>query len=287
MFNKLFKTNSFDKLFPELVPYIKTDAERELLANDKDFIDKYQRNNIIISTFLFEVNKYYKNIEVKKLIKKYIISLDETRLVEVILLYLGLTEEDKEDRQFFIIYDKKYHLEDKTEEQLNKEHDIDRRYNNFKTGRETFNGISLDTLYNTCDYPERELINSIITQHGGWETFTSLFEEKYKANFKQLLQLLNSALVDGEIINKEVQYNVGDEMFVELVFTLLSNHNLEIAKHIKTLIKNKRYDLIINMIQDNLLGDVVFINTINQAELNDKELISRLETLRVKRPANN
>jgi hypothetical protein len=41
------------------------------------------------------------------------------------------------------------------------------------------------------------------------------------------------------------------------------------------------------MIQDNLLGDVVFINTINQAELNDKELISRLETLRVKRPANN
>ena len=287
MFNKLFKTNSFDKLFPELVPYIKTDAERELLANDKDFIDKYQRNNIIISTFLFEVNKYYKNIEVKKLIKKYNISLDETRLVEVILLYLGLTEEDKEDRQFFIIYDKKYHLEDKTEEQLNKEHDIDRRYNNFKTGRETFNGISLDTLYNTCDYPERELINSIITQHGGWETFTSLFEEKYKANFKQLLQLLNSALVDGEIINKEVQYNVGDEMFVELVFTLLSNHNLEIAKHIKTLIKNKRYDLIINMIQDNLLGDVVFINTINQAELNDKELISRLETLRVKRPANN
>ena len=287
MFNKLFKTNSFDKLFPELVPYIKTDAERELLANDKDFIDKYQRNSIIISTFLFEVNKYYKNIEVKKLIKKYIISLDETRLVEVILLYLGLTEEDKEDRQFFIIYDKKYHLEDKTEEQLNKEHDIDRRYNNFKTGRETFNGISLDTLYNTCDYPERELINSIITQHGGWETFTSLFEEKYKANFKQLLQLLNSALVDGEIINKEVQYNVGDEMFVELVFTLLSNHNLEIAKHIKTLIKNKRYDLIINMIQDNLLGDVVFINTINQAELNDKELISRLETLRVKRPANN
>ena len=287
MFDKLFKTKSFDKLFPELVPYIKTDDEREQLVNDTEFIDKYQRNINIISTFLYEVRKYHKSIEVKKIIKKYIISLDDERLVDVILLYLNLTDEDKQEKEFFIIYDKKYHLEDKSEEELNREHEIDRRYNNIKSGREVFHGLTLDSLYNTCEYDERDTINSILANKNGWETFAFLFEERYHANFKQLMALLNRALVDGTIINEEVRLSLGDDMFEELVFTLLSNHNSEIAKHIKTLIKNRRYDLIINMIQDNLLGDVVFINTINQEELNDKELISKLETLRVKRPANN
>jgi hypothetical protein len=287
MFDKLFKTNSFDKLFPELMPYIKTDEERELLTSDKEFIEKYQRNINIISTFLYEVSKYHKSMEVKKIIKKYIISLDDIKLVDVILLYLNLSDEDKQEKEFFILYDKKYGLEDKTEEQLNKEHDIDRRYNNIKTGKETFHDLTLDSLYNTCDYPERELINSILSQRGGWDAFKFMFEDRYHANFKQLLKLLNKALVDGDIINEEVKVTLGERYFEELIFTLISNHNLEIAKHVKTLIKNRRYDLIVNMIRENLLGDVVFINTINQEELNDKELISRLENLRVKRPTNN
>ena len=287
MFDKLFKSNSFEKLFPELMPYIKTDEERQLLASDKEFIDKYQRNSAIISTFLFEVNKYYKNMEVKKIIKKYIISLDDVKLVEVILLYLNLTDDDKKDKQFFVLYDKKYNLEDKSEEELNKEHEIDRRYNNIKTGTEMFHEYTLDSLYNTCEYPKRELINSILSHRGGWDTFKFMFEERYHANFRQLLQLLNKALIDGEIINEEVKDSIGDNMFEELIFTLLSNHNLEIAKHIKTLVKNRRYDLIVNMIQDNLLGDVVFINTINQEDLNEKEFIYKLENMRVKHPTNN
>lgn len=287
MFDKLFKTNSFDKLFPELVPYIKTDDEKERLVNDKEFIEKYQRNINIISTFLYEVNKYHKNVEVKKIIKKYIISMDEIKLVDVVLLYLGLSDEDKQEKKFFILYDKKYNIEDKTVEELNKEHDIDRKYNNIKTGRETFHKLTLDSLYNTCGYPERELLNTILSNRGGWDTFRFLFEERYHANFRQLLQLLNKALIDGEIINEEVRFNLGDNRFEELIFTLLSNTNLEVAKHVKTLTKNRRYDLLINMINENLLGDVVFINTINQEDLNEREFISKLENMRVKHPTNN
>ena len=291
MLNKIFKTNSFDRLFPALMPYIKTDAEKQLLVSDKDFIDKYDRNSESITTFLYEVNKNYKNIEVKKMIKKYIISSSEKELREVILLYLNLNEEDKKDKSFFVYFDETHGLVEKTEEELNEEHRIDREYNNFKTGLETFHGIKLDELYQLCPYPERKLIISILKNKGGWEVFTHIFEQRYHANFKQLITLLTKALVDGDIMNEDVKLNLDkhkdDDYFEELVFQLLSNHNLEIAKHIKTLIKNRRYDLIIDMIEDKLIGDEVFINTINQEELDAKDLITKLETMRVKRPINN
>ena len=287
MFNKIFKTNSFDKLFPALMPYIKTDDERQLLVGDKDFVVKYDRNSESITTFLFEVNKYYKNIEVKKMIKKYIISSSEKVLCDVILLYLNLDEEQKKDKSFFVYIDEKYNLVEKTEEQLNREHEIDRTYNNLKTGKETFHEIPLNDLYKLCGYKEKEIINTLLNNKGGWEAFKFLFEERYHGNFKQLMELLSRELVDGEIINEDVKLNLGDENFEVLVLTLLSNQNLEIAKHIKTLIKNRRYDLIIDMIEEKLVGDVVFSKTINQEELDAKDLITKLETMRVKRPINN
>ena len=99
--------------------------------------------------------------------------------------------------------------------------------------------------------------------------------------------MLNSNLIDGTIINEEVVLNLDDKKFRDLVFILLSNKNLEIAKHIKTLINKGRYDLILEMVHQNLIGDEVFIYTMTNEHIDEEELINRLESIKVKRPINN
>ena len=286
MFTKFFNGQSFDKRYSALVPYIKNKDKQDELINNQDFKDLYDRNSSIIETFLYELSKNYKPIEITKLINKYIFKLEEKELRELILLYLNLSNEDKKNKKFFKYYDDKHKL-NRSEEELNREHDIDATYNRLKKGTEMFHNISLDSLYKLLDYNEREFINSLLSNKNGWDTFILLFEDRYHANFQSLIKLLNKALIDGTIINIDVYDTLGEAKFNELIFTLLSNHNLEVAKHIKTLIKNNRHDLIIDMINNNLIGDQIFIDSINANDLKDKDLIERLESIRVKKQINN
>ncbi len=287
MFSKLFSKDSFEDLYPRLFPYIKEKDKQDKLINSQDFKTKYNKNRTLIDTFLKEVAKYHKQIEVISMVDKYIVSLDDQELVHMMVLYLNLPDEEKSNKKFFIYYDEEFGVINKTEEELNKEHQIDATYNNLKKGTETFNEIYLDVLYKELPYPLREYINSLLSNNKGWETFNILFGERYHANFKQLISLLNRCLIDGQIINDDVYTNLGENMFRELIYTLLSNNNLEVAKHIKSLISKNRYDLIKDMITHNLLGDQVFINTINNENINIDDLITTLEGIRVKRQVNN
>ena len=286
MFTKFFSGKSFENIYPLLMPYIKNKDLQDELINNQDFKDKYNNNSSLIEAFIYELTKNYKKDEITKLINKYIIKFDENSLREIIMLYLDLSPEDKLDKKFFKYYDEEHKL-NKTEDELNREHEIDAAYNRLKKGTESFHDIPLDSLYKILDYKEREFINSLLINKNGWKAFLSLFEERYHANFQSLIKLLNKALIDGTIINEDTLNILGEDNFNELTFTLLSNHNLEVAKHIKTLINNNRYDLIEYMISSNLIGDQVFIDSINVDNLNDKALIERLETIRVKKQINN
>ena len=287
MFSKIFGGKKFDELFPSFMPYIKDKDRQQELVNNQELIDKYKRNKTMIETFLVEVSRYHINKDIITYIDKYIIKLDEDTLQELMILYLDLSISEKNNKSFFDYYDKKYGLVDKTEEEIKEEERIDNLYNSKKCGTETFNNIPLDTLYETLDYPERNYITTLFTNKGGWMVFKSLFEDRYHANFKQLIKLLNSNLIDGSIINEDVVLNLDDKKFRDLIFILLSNKNLEIAKHIKTLINKGRYDLILEMVHQNLIGDEVFIYTMTNEHINEDELINRLESIKVKRPLNN
>ena len=287
MFSKLFSGKRFDTMYQGLVPFVKDKDVQDKLINNKDMLAKYNKNKTLIDTFLIEVSKYHKYYEICEMVNKYIINLEEKDLIHLLMLYLNLSDDKKQDKEFFDYYDQEHNLVDKTEEEYMNEHKIDEMYNNLKKGNESFNGIQLDVLYKDLPYELRSYINSLLYNKEGWNTFNILFEERYKANFKSLLELLNSSLIDGEIINDDLYSNLGDDKFRELVYSLLLNNNLEIAKHIKTLVSKRRYDLIEDMIDNKLIGDVVFINAISQEELTVDKLIEHLESIRVKRQVNN
>ena len=289
MFNKLFQSyrKPFDIMYPSLALYIKDKDEQESIRNNQEFQDKYNSNAFMINTFVDDIAKYYKLYEVHDMIFKYIINLDKDNMVDMLLNYLNSNIYEREARDFFKFYDKVYGLEDKTEEQIKDEEEIDFNYNALKAGTEMFDGQLLDNLYFDLDYPERSFVVSIVSHRNGWKVFKEFFEDRYGINFKALVKLLNGKLIDGTIINETVKLSLGYDSFEELIFTLMSNHNIEITKHIKTLIKKERFDLIEDMIYNELIYDHIFVNTLCNEVTNDNDLIEKLETIRVKKPLNN
>lgn len=289
MFNKLFQSyrKPFDIMYPSLALYIKDKDEQESIRNNQDFQDKYNSNAFMINTFINDIANYYKLYEVHDMIFKYIINQDKDKMVNMLMNYLNSSVYEREARDFFIFYDKVYGLEDKSEEQIKDEEEIDFNYNALKTGTEMFDGQLLDKLYFDLDYPERSFVVSIVSHRNGWKVFKEFFEDRYGINFKALVKLLNGKLIDGTIINETVKSSLGYDSFEELIFTLMSNHNIEITKHIKTLIKKERLDLIEDMIYNELIYDHIFVNSLCNEVTNDNDLIEKLETIRVKKPLNN
>lgn len=289
MFNKLFQSyrKPFDIMYPSLALYIKDKDEQESIRNNQDFQDKYNSNAFMINTFINDIANYYKLYEVHDMIFKYIINQDKDKMVNMLMNYLNSSIYEREARDFFIFYDKVYGLEDKSEEQIKDEEEIDFNYNALKTGTEMFDGQLLDKLYFDLDYPERSFVVSIVSHRNGWKVFKEFFEDRYGINFKALVKLLNGKLIDGTIINETVKSSLGYDSFEELIFTLMSNHNIEITKHIKTLIKKERFDLIEDMIYNELIYDHIFVNALCNEVTNDNDLIEKLETIRVKKPLNN
>jgi hypothetical protein len=282
MFSKLFGKKNFDELYPSLVTYIKAQDKQDELINNQEFLSIYNKNRTLIDTFLKELAKYYKPAEITGIINKYIIRLENDKLIKLLIQYLNCDDDVKMDKKFFIYYDSENDMLVKSEEELNKEHMIDYTYNNLKKGTETFNGTRLDVLFSKLSPTEKNFINTLLSEKDGWLTFTSMFEERYQGNFKSLTRLFVRALIDGTIINSNVKNYLGEEDFMELVFTLLSNNNQEITKHVKSLIINNRLDLVKYLVTKQLIGDVVFINSMNNKEIDSEQLIKTIEGIKVK-----
>lgn len=285
MFSMFTKTKKFDVIFPSFVPYIKSKDEQDEFTNNLTLIDKYNKNKNLIDAFLNEVAKFHKHNKIYKFIFKYFKELDNVKLSSFLMLYLNLSEKDKKDGKFFEYYDDKNGLSEKSEDDVKLEIELDKEYESIKTGEEKFAGEDLDIFYKISSIEDKKFIVSLL-RNNGWDTFVSIFEDRYRTNFKQIVILLNLSLIDGSIINQQLESVLGENMFKQLVYSLLSNRNLEIAKYIKTLIQRNRFDLIIGLIEDDLISDEVFINIITN-EKDDENIISLLEGIKVKKQINN
>ena len=274
------KDEELDK--SELVPYFRKE-EIDIFFNHPDFRKKYREHTPTINAFIHEVRKNKKAIETIDIINKYIINLETPQMLKIIYLYLDNTDEERTD--FFTIIDKTYEIgnysvpvEDKIA--------IDQRYNSLRIDGQTFNDILLDELFTTLDYTQKNYLNDLLSVEGGLDALKQLFNDRYKGNFNMLLRLLNNRSVDYKILNKDVTDNLDEDQFRELVFTLLNNENTEIAKYVKVLVSNNRFDLIKDMLEYNLVSDIININ-VNKQELSDETLIQSIEDLKQKQLTTN
>ena len=270
------KDEELDK--SELVPYFRKE-EIDIFFNHPDFRKKYREHTPTINAFIHEVRKNKKAIETIDIINKYIINLETPQMLKIIYLYLNNLDE----KDIFDIIDRKFELGKyyiPIEERLS----IDQDYNLYKTGRETFNDLPLDSLFPTLNYPEKIYLNNLLKSDGGFDVLKKLFDGRYKGNFEMLLRLLNKKEVDYDILRNFVVEHLSEDEFRELVFTLLTNKNKYIADYTKVLIENNRFDLIRDMIEMDLIKDDVYLPVDIS---NDKAVIKSIEDLKKKQLVNN
>lgn len=275
---KVFNSKEPELDKSELVPYFRKE-EIDIFFNHPDFKEKYKLYSTTINAFIHEVRKNKKAIETIDIIKKYIINLEPDTMLKIIYLYIN----NKDEKDIFDIIDRKFELGKyfiPIEERIR----IDQDYNLYKTGRETFNEKPLDTLFTTLNYPEKVYLNNLLKSQGGFNALKKLFDGRYFGNFELLLRLLNNKSVDYDILSDYVVEHLDEDQFRELVFTLLTNENKEIANYTKVLIENNRFDLINDMLDMNLFGDIVYIN----ADLSDDiGIIKSIEDLKKKQLTSN
>lgn len=291
MFDNLFKKKTkkveFKKAFPAFLPYI-IETDKHIFTSNESLVTKYDKNSAFISSFIFELKKDYKDTEITDIIKKYFINLSDVELVSMISTYLSLDIQDKEEKKFFVYYDEKHNLIDGDEDYIDEEELNNRFY--IACGFDTYNGIPLKDIYETLDLKCKLYLVRMLENSGSFKAFKSIFEYNYKANINLLIRLLMNKNIDTTLFNLDVLNNLDDYHYKELIYTLLSNSNVEISRYVKVLINKSRYDILSNMISFKLLSDHIFVSIFDFKKdkvLSDDDIINTFERTKNKRYSNN
>ena len=284
MFNKIFKNKqkqlSFKKIFAAFIPYIH-ENEWIMFTSNQELVDKYSRHSAFISSFLFELKKNYSVNEISEIIKKYFILLSDEELVLFIDLYLGLSENDKKEKKFFNYVDEKFNIVDIEidEEDLNNRFHVAAEFGSYR-------GLPLKSLYDGLDIESKTFLVSLLENKASFSAFKQLFEENCAINFNSLLRLLMNKGIDTSLMNTDMIAKLGFNNFKELIYTLLGNDNLEIARYVKVLVANNRFDLLKIMIASKTLSDDIFVNSYGIKDdvlLSDKDIINKFEFVKTRR----
>ena len=275
-------TKAVDMDKSDLVRYFRKD-ELEMFYNHPNFNERFKTYTPTITAFIHELREN-KNVSSSKTIyyiKKYIINLDldkENKNTNKILhiIYLFLDNKNADLDVFFKYVDREYDIPeiDNQDEHIRIDQDFNRLYDK----RATFHDIKLDQLFKVLDYPEKEYLNNILMCDHGFDNFKFLFENKIRVHFNILIDYCINGQIDPILFDQEVfeRLHNGKDYYSALIYTLLTNTNKEIAKYIKVLVQNEKYNLVKDMIEYDLIEDVVTID-INSS---DEEIIKSIESIK-------
>ena len=84
----MIRSNTFEKRYAILAPFIKDTNVRNNMLNNKDLLAKYERNNSLIKAYVTELSNRFDNETIRKMIIDTIFKLPEELLVSFITSYL-------------------------------------------------------------------------------------------------------------------------------------------------------------------------------------------------------
>ena len=293
MFDKLFKkkvvVKNVNEVLPALSPYFHNKGERIALSKNQELVHKYDKYCNTIEYFMIEIAKYHSDEEVKNIINKYIIPLDGKVLLELMTDYLRLSADDKLSKKYFKFYDEKHNMVEISDADAKEEKMLDDKFVKLNTNK-FFNNIPLTELYRVLDLHCKRYFISVLEKEECYIGLIELFENQQSIHFKSLIKLLIRKSIDSCILNYSITDEMDESLYREMVFTLMANNNVEIARYVKVLIENNRFDILNDLVIRNLLSDNIFTSTFginNERKLSDIEIINAFERVRVKHNYNN
>ena len=290
----MIRTNTFEKKFSILAPYITDEVVRKNMLQNKDLIRKYDSNIFMIKAFINELDKRFDKITINKFIVDTIFKFPDEVLVSFITAYLNSSEESKNNLNVVSFYKKVLssgpdvirYIEEHgivTNRECKKlpQKIINDRFNRLERGT-TYNGLPLKDMYDFLSPNEKEILVEFL-QTSNYKLLDELFGNYF--NLKTLLSLLKHVGISVDVINKENYRALGSDglqMLVIVLFSSLGDINIKnTVNNIKTLLENKRYDLIHSLLTSNMLIYAHYIDTTNIETLSEEEMLDHINLSRV------
>ncbi len=264
----MIRSNSFEKKYAILAPFIVDTNVRNNMLNNKDLLSKYERNNSLIKAYVTELSNRFDNETVRKMIIETIFKLPEELLVSFITAYLNSNEVTKSNSNCLSFYNKTLAYGKEVVKYIeengivsNRDYKnlpkviIDKKFNDIILKRViTYGGQNVLMMREQLTSQEKSLLVSFI-ETNNFEVLDVLFSPYYE--LKKLLAFLNAIGINTNLINRKNLNELGTEKLLILIiknFTLYGDINLK--NNITTLslmLENERKDLINALIEKDLV----------------------------------
>lgn len=264
----MIRSNSFEKKYAILAPFIVDTDVRNNMLNNKDLLAKYERNNSLIKAYVTEISNIFDKETVRKMIIDTVFKLTEELLVSFITAYLNSDPVTKRNSNCLYFYNKtliygkevvKYIEENGIVS--NRDYKnlptiiIEKKFNDIILKRViTYGGQNVLMMREQLTSQEKSLLVSFI-ETNNFEVLDLLFSPYYE--LKKLLAFLNAIGINTNLINRKNLNELGAEKLLILIiknFTLYGDINLK--NNITTLslmLENERKDLINALIEKDLV----------------------------------
>lgn len=291
----MIRSNSFEKKYPILAPFIKDSEVRNNLLNNKDLLMKYEKNNSLIKAYVNELSNIFDNETVRKMIIDTVFKLPEELLVSFITAYLNSDDITKRNSNCLMYYNKtvvygkevvKYIEENgivsnRDYKKLPKVI-VEKKFNDIILKQVlTYGGENILMMREQLTLQEKSLLITFI-ESNNFNVLDLLFSEYVP--FKKLLVLLNATGINTNIINNKNLNTYGAEKLIAIVminFSLYGDINLKNnIETISLMLKENRKDLIDKLLEYNLVPYTFFIDNDSIETITVDEMLDKITTSR-------
>lgn len=283
------KKNNFDKKFPLFVKYFEDQSVQNNMLDNADLIRKYNTYSETIEFFLKELDNRFDVYTVRNMIVEAIIKMPDNVMISLITSYLNSSEEAKLNADFISYYNKTSNMGFDCLKYIEKnglitnrsykdipEKAIDAEFESVRSGAEQFNGVGISDIYPALNISEKSYVISLIKSKI-FDEFDDLFE-RFNFSLKSLITVLMSRGIDSDILNKKVYDEFSKEYLLVLICLFIdSDEALGSVSNVKKLLLNGKYDLLKQIIDENLLVSLAKIDLDSLMDMGDEAIVEELK----------
>lgn len=265
----MIRSNTFEKKYPLLAPFILDSNVRNNMLNNKDLMAKYERHNSLIKAYVNQLSICFDRETSKKLIENTIMKLPDELLVSFMTAYLNSDDATKYNSDCLSFYMRSVNLGKDVVKYIeengivsNRDYKnlpkiiVDKKFNDIILKEVlTYGGNNILTLKDDLSIQDKSLLVSFY-ESNNLNVLDLLFSNYY--DLKSILSFLHITGINTNIINNDNLNMLGENVLINLVFKLFTSYNdVNLSRNVKTIsniLDNNRNDIIYLLIRNEFIN---------------------------------
>lgn len=290
-----FEKITFEKKYPLFVDIFTDEATKNNMLANEDLSRKYEANNQVIKTFIFELKKRFDIETIRKIIQDTVLKLPDNLFVAFITAYLNSDEATKSNHDVVSFFNKTLNLGNNCINYIQENGIVaNRKYKDlpqimvdekYKTLRSdsyiyvTKNGVDrLDDVFETLSIAEKEFVIELL-EADSFKHLALLFE-RFSFGLKSIIQILCEKGFSAKLICDKVIDHVNYYYLTIFICYLIECDNyVEIMNRVNHIIDKERYDLINDLIVHDKILEIVLLTNEEIDTLTTEAILLKLQTV--------